>query len=193
MKKLLGMAVLGLVVGFGVSAEEMKDWVAARSTVKVSDLTVGDLKALADIQSVDQQKARYVFGASVASFLIPGLGQFKTGDAVAGTLNLVGFTTLVGATVYGTWALLPDDVKAGGLTMDARHELMKSYWTNDFGKIAPAVGVMAGGAALSLAYRFWSAGDAKARAVENLNSGAVTFEPTTIDGRFGMMARMHSW
>jgi len=159
----------------------------------VSDLTVGDLKALADIQSVDRQEARYVGGAAVASFLLPGLGQFKTGDAVAGTLNLVGFATLVGATMYGTWALLPDDVKASGLSFEGRHNVMKSYWTNDFGKIAPAVGVMAGGAALSLAYRFWSAGDARTRALGNLESGAVTFEPAAIDGRFGVMARMHPW
>lgn len=193
MKKLLGIVVLGLMVAMGVSAEEMKEWVDARSTVKVADLTVGDLKALADIQSVDRQEARYVGGAAVASFLLPGLGQFKTGDTVAGTLNLVGFTTLVGATVYGAWTLLPEDMKANGLSHDGRHNLMKSYWNNDFAKIAPAVGVMAGGAALSMIYRFWSAGDAKSRAVENLKSGTVTFEPTTIDGRFGMMARMHAW
>lgn len=190
MKKTVGLAVLGLVLAFGAGAEELDDWVGARSTVKVSDLTVGDLKALADIRSIDRQEARYVHGSAVASFLIPGLGQFKTGDVWAGTWNLVGHTALIGATVYGVWTLLPDDVKAGGLSHDARRDLMRGYWTNDFGKIAPAVGVAAGGVALSLAFRFWSASDAGTRAEENLKSGAVAFEPALFDGHLGFRARM---
>ncbi len=190
MKKIMGLAVLGLVLAFGASAEEMADWVEARSTVKVGDLTVGDLKALSDIRSVDRQEARYVHGSAVASFLIPGLGQFKTGDAWAGTWNLVGHTALVGATIYGVWALLPDDVKASGLSHDARRDLVRGYWTNDIGKIAPAAGVAVGGVALSLAFRFWSASDAGTRAEENLKSGAVVFEPAAFDGHWGFRARM---
>jgi hypothetical protein len=193
MKKLVGLAVLGLAMGFGLGAEDLKGWVDSRASVKVADLTVGDLKALADIESVDRQKSRYVFGSAVASFLVPGLGQFKTGDAWAGTWNLAAHTALVGATIYGAWVLLPEDVRAAGWNHDARRDLMRNYFTNDFGKIAPALGVMAGGAVVSMAFRFWSSHDAKTRALENLNSGSVTFEPAAIDGHFGMMARMQPW
>ena len=190
MKRIFGTLVFGLCLGFGVNAEAMDDWVKAKSNVKLSDLTIGDLKALAEIQSVAHQEKWYVSSAGMSSFLLPGLGQFKTGDAVGGSLQMAGHVAIVGATLYGAWSLLPSDLQNVGLSHSKRHDLMKSYWENDRAKIAPAVGVMAGGAVLSLAYSFWSASDAKAQARENLESGSVKFEPAVFDGHYGFRARM---
>lgn len=190
MKQLLSLFVLSLVVGFGLSAESLEDWTTARSAVKVGDLTVGDLKAWADAQSVRRQELRYVHGSAFGSFLLPGLGQFKTGDAGAGTLQLAGFVTLTGATLYGAWTLLPASVKADGLNWQQRKDEAKTLWSEDPAQMAPALGVMTAGAVVSLVYRFWSAGDAKDRALANLESDAVTFEPAALDGHFGFRMRM---
>ncbi len=190
MKRLLTAAVLSLALGFGVNAEGLEDWVLAREDVKMSDLTVGDYKALAEAWSVQRQESWYVHSAAAASFLVPGLGQFKVGDPVGGTLNLAAHLALVGGTMYGVWALLPSDLQSTSLSHKARHELMQDYWASDPGKIAPAMGVMAGGVVLSVVHSVWASKDAKAKALANLESDAVSFEPALFDRGLGLRMRM---
>lgn len=190
MKQFLVTMVLGGALIAGAVAESPAAWAEARSTVKVADLTVGDLKAWADAQSIERQERRYVYGSSFSSFLLPGLGQFKVGDPVGGTLNLAGHIAVVGGTMYGVWALLPSDLKKSGLSRDERHDRMSDYLHNDPAKVAPALGVMAGGVALTLVHRFWAASDAKTQALANLESGAVTFEPALFQGGLGFRMRM---
>lgn len=189
MKRVLLMVGFGLLVGFSAGADSLEDWAKARETTKVGDLTVGDLKALAEAQSIERQKARYVHGAEFASFLIPGLGQFKTGDVAGGTLNLAGQIALVGGTLYGAWALLPSDLQNMNLSKEARSSLMRHYWVNEPAKVAASAGVMVGGMALSVVHRFWAAADAGDKAEANIASGKVTFEPELGWGHFGMKAR----
>lgn len=189
MKRFWGLGVMGLVLSFAAGADSLEDWASARADTKVADLTVADLKALAEAQSVERQEARYVHGAAFSSFLVPGLGQFKTGDVTGGVLNLAGQIALVGGTLYGAWALLPSDLQDLDLSHGARKDLMRNYWVHEPGKVAASAGVMVGGMALSLAHRFWAAGDAADKAEANLASGQVTFEPDLGWGHFGLKAR----
>jgi hypothetical protein len=87
------------------------------------------------------------------------------------------------------WTLLPSDLKNFDLSRDARRDLMESYVHKDFGKIAPALGVAAGGALISVAYRYWSAQDARTKAEDNLKTGKVTFEPRIFDRGLGFGMR----
>jgi len=190
MKRILTAAVLSLALGFSVGADSLESWVQAREDVKMSDLTVGDYKALAEAWSVERQEKMYVYGAAVSSFLIPGTGQFKVGDPLGGTVSLVGQLALVGATMYGSWALLPGDLQSTSLSHEARRTLMKNYWQTDPAKVAPAAGVMAGGMALALLHSVWSSKDAKTKAQANLDSDKVTFEPTVFERGLGFRMRM---
>lgn len=189
MKRFWGLGVLALALSFTVGADSLEDWASTRAETKVADLTVGDLKALAEAQSVERQERRYVHGAAVSSFLVPGLGQFKTGDAVGGTLNLAGHIALVGGTLYGAWALLPSDLQDLDLSHGARKDLMRNYWLHEPGKVAASAGVMVGGMTVALVHRFWAASDAGEKAEANLASGKVTFEPDLGWGHFGLKAR----
>ena len=190
MKRWMTAGVLAVGLAFAVQAQETPaDWVTSHSADKVSDLTVGDLAALAGAHSVAMQQRHYVIKAAVSSFVIPGLGQFETGNPVSGSLFLAGHLAILGTTAYTVWALLPSDLQKWNLTMSARHSLIENYWTNDPAKIAPAAGVLAGGIALSLAESFWSARDARSAAVDNVKSGKVTFEPLDLTEGFGMRMR----
>jgi len=182
--------VLGLVLVMGAGADSLADWAKARENQKINDLTVGDWAALAQARSVQHQEAWYVGSAGVASFLVPGLGQFKTGDVMGGSLQLAGRVALVGGTFWGVWALLPDDLKSGGLTRDAKMDKWRTYWHDDPAKVAPAAGLAVGGMALSLIQSFWASDDAVKRAKANIVSGAVVFEPSVSAGFMGLRARM---
>ena len=102
MKKIFitGALVLGLALALPAQQATANDWVESHSSTKLADLTIGDLKALADQQSVQMQKNHYVASASIASYLAPGWGQFKTGNAVGGGLFLVGDLALMAGTMY---------------------------------------------------------------------------------------------
>lgn len=130
-------AVLLLGACFALGAQEA----AADSTgiplslseKKIADLTVGDFEALAAANSIERQKRHYVGSSAAALFLIPGLGQFKTGDNLGGTLHLVGQVALVAGTMYGAWALMPSEFRNSNLSRSERHDLIHDYHDNGKG------------------------------------------------------------
>ena len=190
MKRILMAGFLAAGLSLGAQAQETESaWLNSHSAAKVADLTVGDLTAFAQARSVTLQQQHYVFRAGLSSFLVPGLGQFETGDVAGGTLHLAGQIALIGATVYGAWTLMPADLKVSGLSASARHSLVENYWMSDPGKIAPAAAVMAGGFTLSLIHSFWASRDARAEAKANIADGKVTFEPTDFGLGMGMRMR----
>lgn len=185
MKRFWGMAVLGTVLAAGAWAADGVPALPSDST-KVNDLTVGDLKALAGARSIEWQKAVYVRRAQVASFVVPGLGQYLVGDPLGGTLNLVGQLALVGGTFYASWALLPDDARnaSGG----DRRNAINHAWSSEPGRMAASTGVLVGGLTLAVLQRFWAADNAGDTAKANIAAGKVTFEPLMGPGFFGLRA-----
>ena len=191
MKKILftGALVLGLALTLPAQQSDMNSWVESYRDTKLADLTVGDLKALADEQSVQMQKKHYVLSAGFASYLLPGVGQFKTGDPVGGSLHLLAQLAIVGGTAYGAYTLAPPEILVSGLTKQARHDLIETLWSTNPEKMAPAAAVMAGGMTLALINQIWASRDARAQAVDNIKEGKVTFEPYDMGTGFGMKMR----
>ena len=184
MHRFFSTVVLGSAMALGVWAEGAA--VPPSDSTKISDLTVGDLKALAAERSIDIQKAGYVRRAEISSFLMPGLGQFEVGDPLGGALNLAGQIALVGGTFYASWALLPSEARdASG--SDRRSAIAHS-WSSDPGRMAASTGVLVGGLTLSVFQRFWAADDAAHKAKSNIASGKVTFEPEIGFGFLGLRA-----
>ncbi len=182
---LLGTLGLALTLSVGAQAAPPAP-TPVPDTTKISDLTVGDLKALAAERSIEFQKFQYVKRAEISSFLVPGLGQFEVGDPLGGALNLAAQIAIVGGTFYGSWALMPADARdASGRD---RWEAMRHAWSTDPGMMAASTGVLVGGLTLAVFQRFWAADNAGATAKANIKLGKVTFEPLAGPGFFGMRA-----
>jgi len=157
------------------------------SEKKIADLTVADLEAIASAKSIERQKRHYVEGAAVGSFLIPGVGQFMTGDKVGGSLRLAGQLALVAGTMYGAWLLLPSEFRGSNLSRGERRDLVQNYKDNgERNRLYASAAVMTGGFALSVIHSVWAATDAKKQATENINAGKVTFKPSLYIGAHGM-------
>ncbi len=183
MKHVVAAAALGLVLTLGVSAQNAEP----SDSTKLSDLTVGDLKSLASSRMVEFQKMGYVRRAEIASFVLPGLGQYVVGDPLGGTLNLAGQVALIGGTFYAAWALLPPDARnASG---SDRRSAIGHAWASEPASMVPSTLVMVGGLTLSVLQRFWASDDAGRQARANIASGKVTFQPFAGPGFFGMRGR----
>ena len=98
MKKLL-FSILILSVAFSLSAQPGKHGLTPAELLAVSpgigdktpdQLTIAERLAISGAISVEHQKNAYVHRAAVASFLIPGAGQFMTGDTWSGVARLSG-------------------------------------------------------------------------------------------------------
>lgn len=160
---------------------------AELSAKKVSELTVGDLALLAEQRSIEKQKRHYVHGAAASSFLLPGAGQLLVGDTAGGVLHLAGQAALIAGTMYGSYLLLPAEIRDSSLSRSERKDLVEQYRdSGDEDKLYASAGVMAGGFALSVIHSFWAANDAKDTAIDNIESGKITFEPSLYIGSHGM-------
>ena len=141
-------------------------------------LTIGERLAVAGAVSVAMQKAAYVRRAAVASFMLPGAGQWMTGDYGSGALHLGAQAAIMAGGLAAIWYLSPADLRDLTLGREKRMDLMRSYFTLDrIGQILPSMGVAAAGMTLSLIDRVLAAKGARAEAQTNLDSGKVKIEP----------------
>lgn len=177
----------------GITSEEILDLFPGIGEKTFSELTISERIAISEEISIDMQEKNYVRRAAFASFLIPGAGQFMTGDPLTGAAHLAGEAAIVGGVITGLYFLLPEDLKDGSLTREERHDLYKTYMTPDnIDQILPAMGVMAGGALLSVFNSIIASHDAAENAFENIESGSVTFNPYLNTGStLGMGLRMN--
>jgi hypothetical protein len=91
------------------------------------------------------QESLYICHAGMSSFMIPGAGQFMTGQAGAGALHLGAEFLIAGAAIAGMWYLTPADLMEHTLTWSQRHTLVVSYMTPERSvDVLPAAGVAAG-------------------------------------------------
>jgi hypothetical protein len=179
---------VGMCIGMGAqeSPGEAAGIPPGISEKKVSELTVGDFAALAALQSVERQERHYERAAALESFILPGLGQLKVGDTKGGSLHIAGQIALVAGAAFGSYMLLPLEIRDTGLSRSERRDLVREYKDSDEEKLYASAGVMAGGMVLSVVHSLWAAKDAKRQAEENIESGKVTFEPSFYIGSHGM-------
>ena len=156
------------------------------SSTQIGTLTVGDIEKLAGRIAVAARSTQYVQRARMASLMMPGAGQFMTGDAGGGSLFLAAdIAAHVGAMV-GAYFLLPANVRFDSLDyLGAPVGSIKTAWeANSFMSYLPSMGVMAGGMLVKGLLGMLSSSGAANLARKNLAEGKVTFAPT-----FGFMGR----
>jgi TM2 domain-containing membrane protein YozV len=144
----------------------------------LGELTVGETVAIVSRISVARQKLAYVQRARFASFHVPGMGQFMTGDTGAGVAYLLaGLTTGVGSLV-GWYLLLPEDLQFGSLDYlnEPFSDIEDAWKGHSLSDYLPSIGVMAGGMLVNGIVRVLSAGAAGKSARRNIRDETVQFE-----------------
>lgn len=206
MRKVAGLMVLIVsmsVVGafampgrsmMGVTPEEVLTAVPSAADKTPDEWTLEERLAISSVFSVAMQESMYVRHAGVSSFLVPGAGQFMTGQVGVGALHLGTELLIAGGAFAGMYFLTPADLLDHSLTMDERHALVASYMTPErIGELLPGMGVAAGTFVLSLLNRTLAARGAVLGAEANLADGSVSFEPVVSLGSIGggLRVRFH--
>ncbi len=161
--------------------QELAGVVEDYADAPLGELTMNELVDIAGRLSVREQEGRYVERKQRRSFWLPGLGQFGTGDPLAGSLFLGGHVALKAGTLTGAYLLLPEEVRVGddGIDYagDSFSDIRDTWRSLSFSDLGPSLGVLAGGSLAQTAFRFWSSSDAGRRATRNVEEGTVQFEP----------------
>ncbi len=159
--------------------KEVEDILAQNGSTQIGSMTVADMEKIMGDISIARQKEAYIQRARVASFVMPGVGQFMGGDPVGGSLFIVGDVALFAGTVLGAYFLLPPNVQLSGLDyLNTSLVGIKNAWeANSLLSYLPSVGVMAGGMILKHLFGLWSSKSAAALARQNIADGKITFEP----------------
>ncbi len=147
------------------------------SATQIGSMTVGDLEKLKGQVSIALQKEAYVRKAAMASFALPGVGQFRTGDTLGGALFLAGDLALVAGTLVGAYYLLPSNVQLNSLDyLNAPFSTIETTWkSNTLAEYLPSIAVAAGGTVAQVLLRSLCARQAEADARAAVQSGKVTF------------------
>ena len=165
------------------------------SGTQLGTLTVGDLENLAGRVSIVVQKIQYVRKVRQASFLLPGAGQFMTGDSAGGAAFLAGDLAIVTGTLIGAYFLLPANVQFRDLDyFHAPLGSIRTAWeSNSFTDYLPSMGLFAGGMIVRAVLGHFSAVNAESEARAAIAEGKVTFTPNldVFDRGFGVGMRMH--
>lgn len=145
----------------------------------IGEVSLGEVREMLGLLSIAMQKEAYISGAKKASFMIPGLGQFKTGDTLSGVLFLSTDILLTAGALVGAYFLLPDDLQFGQLDyFNTPFSDIKDAWhSHTFVEMLPSMGVVAGGWLLQAGLRMWSSKHASKLARRNIEEGVVSFEP----------------
>ena len=147
-----------------------------------ASLTFGEIEEIAAALSIPAQKAAYVRGAAMASAMIPGLGQFKTGDPMSGTLFLLGDLVISAGTAVGLYFLLPSELQFGQLDyfntpLTGIHGAWEAaYETATFAEMWPIMGVTTASMILKGVLSHFASRHARELAIANIENGTVTFE-----------------
>jgi len=177
--------------GFG---QELNAALQDMSGTQLGTMTVADLEKLAGRVSIAVQKVQYVRKVGRASFLLPGAGQFMTGDTGGGVAFLAGDLAIVTGTLLGAYFLLPTNVRFSDL--DYFHVPLgsiRSAWeSNSFVDYLPSIGFFAGGMILRAVLGHFSAVNAESEARAAIAEGRITFTPNldVFDKGLGVGMRM---
>ncbi len=164
------------------------------SSGQVGSLTMEDVEKIAAHLAIAVQKERYVQRVQRASFMLPGAGQFMTGDTLGGWLFVAWDLTVLVGTVVSAYFVLPANVQFGSLDyLNSPLSTIRTAWgTNSIGSYLPFLGVVAGGVILETVLRYVAADNAARTARKNIEEGKVTFQPTLdfMDGGLGFGMQM---
>jgi TM2 domain-containing membrane protein YozV len=160
--------------------QELDKALTDAASTPLGNVTVGDVQALMMRVSLAAQKVAYVQRAGIASLMVPGAGQFMTGNPGSGALFATGGLAVFAGTLIGAYYLLPPSVQFDKLDyLGAPISTLKSAWkANSIEAYLPSIGVMAGGMIVRLVLGTFAARDAVQDARKNVAAGKVTFRPS---------------
>jgi hypothetical protein len=149
---------------------------------QLGTMTVQDLTKIAGEISIAMQKDQYIRSAGMASMILPGVGQFKSGDTTGGVLFLTGDLVIFAGTVLGAYFLLPANVQFGSIDyLNTPLSSIKTTWdSNTLSNYLPSIAVVVGGMAAEMLLRWISARNAEDQARSAIASGKVTFQPQLV-------------
>jgi hypothetical protein len=154
---------------------------------KFGDLTLNQMVPLWSRLNVAVQKDNYVNRVGTMSFLLPGLGQFSTGNVGLGVGMLSLHVSVLAGSLYWAYICLPSDLRFDKLDYtSASFDTISTTWNkHDIKDYLPSIGALAAGMAVNFALRVWSASSARDEAKENVDRGQVKFKPIISPGFLG--------
>ncbi len=160
--------------------QELQNALKDVSSTQLGTLTGADVQQLMMRVALAAQKVRYVQRVRIASFELPGVGQFMTGNPGTGALFAVGDLAIFAGALIGGYYLLPTNVQFNNLDyLNAPLQTIHDRWTsNSVLEYLPTAAVLAGGMAARFLLGVFSARDAGQDARRNIADGKVTFQPT---------------
>ncbi len=170
------------------SSAEMAAAAEALGSRPFGELTIAELTPyLARIELAARKDAWLKMGSAM-SMHVPGAGQLRNGDTLAGLGYLTLHLATVAGTLVGYYFLLPSDLQFDKLDYFATPKTtVRDAWkAHSMVELMPAMGVMAAGMLVDGGLRLLSAKGAYSGAKAAIDSGKVTFAPVVGPGYFGM-------
>ncbi len=182
MKKLLTVTLLVLLGtnlfafrghrGVEVSTDEILSSFPGMADKKIDELTFADYLKMNELLSIKKQEQRYIKSATTHSAIIPGIGQFQTGDITGGALFLATDIAIIGGSLFAMQLLKPD-----GEMSDHKFFNDGVFDNEAFIDSLPVIGIFTGGLTLAVLNRVISSKNARNTATEAVESGTVIFTP----------------
>lgn len=165
--------------GNGYVAQTMRELLAQAGDKPLGSLTGTEIRRALGELSVARQKEAYVRRSEIASFFVPGAGQFMNHAPAAGSLFLAGNVAVMAGTLVGAYFLLPSDLQFGPMNyFTDTFTTIKNNWMNhSFLDYLPSAAVLAGGMLLDHVIRHFAADNAGGLARANIKEGKVVFRP----------------
>jgi hypothetical protein len=156
----------------------------------LGELGGGEVLGWVDRLSIARQKDRWLASSMVASMMLPGRGQFMNGDTAGGSLFAAAHLATVAGSLVAWYYVLPSNLRFDQLNYySSSLATIKTAWeSNSLQGYLPSIGVLAGGMALDMVWRVWSAHGALAEAKAGIDAGRVELQPWA--GPLGMGMRL---
>jgi len=148
-----------------------------------ASLTFSEIEDIAMRMSVPMQEREYVHKAALMSFFMPGSAQFKLGNPGAGALFLTAEIAVAAGTSIGLYYLLPPELRFDQLDyFNSTSAEIETAWQTaadsaTLAEMLPFWGVATGGLLLQHVVAHLSSHHARNLAMENIETGRITFEP----------------
>lgn len=165
-----------------VYKEEAAVILEAVDNTSIGEFTLNEMKELALDLSIPYQKMQYVKKSKMASFILPGAGQYMNDDPLGGTIFIVTNLAITTGTLIGAYNLLPDELKFDKLNYfrDSSAAINERWENQSFMDMLPSMGVIAGGIVVSGIVRLISSAHAGKLAQKKIAEGRIQFEPKLI-------------
>jgi hypothetical protein len=163
---------------------ELDRILAERGDEQLGSLTLNEVNVIAEELSISIQKTAFVESSRHASLVFPGLGQFRNGDSLGGSLFVAANVVTVAGTLLLSYALLPEDLKWDKTNpfTDNFSDVSDAWGNQSFVDYLPSMGAFFGGVLVNVALRIISANHAETLARENIEKGVVEFQPYSFIG-----------